>query len=326
MSKDESQKIKDWLARYENMTDGEKATLSNNLSKASEAMMRGEFITPDKLYIDLEFFRDTRLGTIMSFVMEAPDKEAAYQHFRKGLKSYQVRLYDTVTDHFPELGITEEQYTARRADPAFGETVFRLSPSTQYFSTFLENLKYNINHSQASEKWTRKYTDPTKQTYQRNYDPVHLFINTWPVVLKNEQIHEIGAAISHIFRLDVTCMCVDPAAMPADVWSKLEDITTVHLQRFMSNDAIHTWIGQQTYTGRYFFAPMILPAEVAGTLDDSEFDKQLSRLTDSMRLFYNFQWLHSARFCVDLTLFAPEDPEGEAEFDPTAPLPPLYGN
>lgn len=320
---EEQKKIDDFVKHFGDLSPEKQAQFHAHATASNEAFLQSEFVTPDILYVDLDFFRDTKLGTVMTFVLEQPDREAAYQEFRKGLKTYQIRLYDEVACHFPTLGFTEEEFRARHCDPSRADTIFRLSPATQYILSFKETLGQNVNHSQVREKWTKRFTGIGDSKYFLDYDTIHMFINTWPVKISHDEQKVIGAFFNTTFKLNITCICTDPLTMPVEFWSKLEDITTFHLKRFMDNDAIYKHVCQMTFSGRYFFAPLIIPREAKG-ISDQEFKRTLSIHTDMMRLFYHFHWIQSARFCVDLHAFGDVTDKKPSKEEIMQEIPSLY--
>lgn len=297
---EEQARIDAFMKHYSGLPTEEQNKIRHSMERAADAFFDGDLTTPDIFYLDLDFLRDSRIGTIMTFALERPNPEEAYHQVRAGLKDYQLRLYDEITPFFPALGITEEQYLERRNDPAWADRIFDHAPSTQYVYTIQEKLRHNANHSQVAERWKKKYLDHSKTQYTRQYDSVHFFVNTWPLQLSKERTASIGLFLTQTFKVDVTCINVDPKTMPFSLFRKFEEITTFYLKEFMDNEPLREQICHQTFTNNYFFAPLILPKqETAG----AQFKRELSILTDAMRLYYNFQWLHSARFCCDISLY-----------------------
>lgn len=101
-------------------------TLKRNNEKEFEDMMR----PIQKVYIDIEFLQDFRLGALIKLIKT----DVEYQYIREKIPLYSFSHGESVTKYFPDLGFKEEQIDEYLKDESHWEELAMDSP-------FYENVK-----------------------------------------------------------------------------------------------------------------------------------------------------------------------------------------
>lgn len=305
------------------MDEKQKEKLLSKLSAINEKLLKSELITPNRYYIDLDFIRDSNLGCLLSMISEQPlsERERLYKIFLSGLKAYQLRMFDDITRYFPGLPFTQEEFDHHLHNPEKSEEIFDYSPMTEYPHAIKANLEVNINHSQVAEKWKDIPIPEKPDHFLRQYEDVEFVINTYPLTLTKAQHDRIGHFFTTYFGVSVRLISIALRDLPVDLLKSCDDITLKSLPDITDNDAVFKGISEGDFIGKYIHIPLIFKPEVRSSIRDNEqLKKLIERITDQYRIFCIFNWIPSARFAVDLSLF---DDGEDKEIDPMAPLPSL---
>lgn len=271
-------------------------------------MIDAELITPDRLYLDWSLFRDPYLGAVISLLASAPDQTQSAEKFaylQACLPAYQNRCFHDVAHAMPKLGMTTSQILDRLADPTKHVEIFFAAPFTCFIQVLYANLQVNINHSAVRGKFKKIYLDD--KHHMRDYDPIRLSINTYPLVLSKRQHDLIGAFFTGNYAVDVEILSTDPKDLPLDFLLTMDELYTDHLPRLLDNTAFSQALSDMKFASKRLFAVKHLGPQRPPALKDRVIEAEFLRLQAVMDMMCQFTWLSSKLLAYDL--HPPVDPK-----------------
>lgn len=285
------------------MTDISQKFTEADVQKINAAMVEGELITSDHIYLDLRMFKDYNLGVINSFVVERDDAfgKRVHESLVKGMDAYQRRYFDTVCEHFPGLGITEEEFNTRFNDPKYANLIARLSPATDALNLLKVNLILNSNHSMVKGHYQKIPLDKFK--YARKFDAITLYINTYPLRLNKASCDVIGEFFTENFHVDVKILFSDPTRLFDVAVPRYEEFYFYRFDNVIENPIVMKRLEAFEFLKKKILCCPIAGADKAGLHKVEEMGPLLAHAKARYDLYTDFYWIPKSRTAAKPHLF-----------------------
>lgn len=285
-------------------------------------MVEQNLITFDEMYLDLALVRDFFLGAIYSLIAERPKDEALKNiaYVKANLKPYQMRLYHSVEQIFPELGFTNKQVKDRLRDKTKSNLIFRLSPTTEYVGILKYLILVNMNNSKLVEKYNK--VSMGKGYYVKDSHPITFHLNTYPLEITDPSL--LGLIVGFFtenYQVNVKPFCKDLAEIEGPLIGKIEEFHVYDLDAFLRNDCVklNLEMGGEDSSDilknlnilfkKRFFAPMIFDGERDSNIDREHAVEHIKMIHATLDvLSRKFDWIPNAHIAVDVSLFKSDLP------------------
>lgn len=296
-------------------TPEEAKIIKDKLVMLNEKFMEGELITPDKIYVDLPLLKDINLGVLFSLISRRKDPQKDFDYIKKNLKDYQIRIYDNPLKYFPELNISQEEFDCFKNDPKKHDEIYILSPFTIFQYVLKDNLKKNAQYSTMKKKYKDRPIPGRSGEFIRDYDDVTYFINTYPLEISDHNKKNLQVLISDHLGVNTIVFYQNVKSVSSKFFHKMDEINSYSPNLFLSNDSVRELLGKEEFLGKHIFMPLMFSKEKESLFEnkDEEFAREKQIFHATMALCSHFQWLESARYCVDISLFENEESSSKDE-------------
>ena len=185
------------------------------------ALMEGQFITPDLLYLDLFLLKDLHIGAIMSLAIERDEGEDIYNLISKNLDNYRQR-YFLDPCHYLSLPYTKEEVDSRLADEHYHDDIYLLSPMTNVLDSLINHIFININHSAIKDK----------------VNDITVHINTYPLKLSKKLTYALGIFIRDVLQINVKLLCKPINEFTVDELMEYDEYYLYYFKEFSDHKEI----------------------------------------------------------------------------------------
>ena len=210
-----------------------KALDADEIRAQSEAYMKQELVTPDRIYVDLALMKDLRLGAAMHLRMDQLDTLTTIEALRQANHKYRTRDFYDVPYYFPMLQITNDEIDCALKDPTQSDAIFAAAFPTRFCDSFNSHIRLNVNHNTAAGRYA---TNPTTKALEPI--PIRVFINTWPLRLSKRSIFTLGTYVAKRYGVDAQIGCVDPVTYPLDEFLQWEEHYLFYLKEYIERPDI----------------------------------------------------------------------------------------
>jgi hypothetical protein len=225
------------------------------LDKFSEKMITGGLITPDNIYIDLQYFKDLKLGSLMSLLYKESKINDVSEKFNKiklNMQKYTERKTDDLSKYF-DIGYTNDDIDNHLNDPQYSDEIFMLSPATAFIHVLSCQTQVNVNHSAVIGK----------------RDVITFTVNTYPLNLGNTPKRLLGDFINSVYY----CNCNVIYKSPSDIAKTIKDYDELYLfnlDKLSQIDLFQKQFSELTFLGKRIFAPALFKDEHSYKIEESQ--------------------------------------------------------
>ena len=281
-----------------------------------EYQIASELYTPDHYLIDLNLFKDLRVGAFTHLLNQLPFEEGKkyYDLFYKNLLQYQNRPFEELVRYVPGCPFSEEEIDKVFEDESLHEDILFKSPVTSAFRTLSSSILININNSRVAERWT---VNKLKKGYEILIDPIYFHINTYPLKLSSPILEKLKVFFQERYTVHIEFIYTPPKEYTVEqymlydemflrsAWDVFETDWLVEKPIFL--DGIHN---------RYMTAAPIFPREWKSFFKEGkalELHKSLRIMLNTIR---DVSWIPHSGYAIDETLY-PEMENNECHKTPT---------
>jgi len=273
----------------------------SQIQDLNKNLVEEELFTPDRMYLDWNLFRDPIIGAAITLLMTSPDQTQAALRFKKlseKIKNYEARCFNDIAYYIPELNISAQDIQIRLFDPDYQEKIFFAAPFTVFIQTLKAQLNININHSIVKEKFQKIVIRPGQ--YRKNFDPIRLVINTYPLTLQKRQMDLIGAFLVGNFKVDVDVICFDPKTIDVDLLLSMDEIYTTDITGLLANEPVSKAFTDLKFVAKRIYATRHLGYVREKGLKERAVEAEFIRMRSTLDVLSKFAWIDSDFITYDL--------------------------
>jgi len=203
------------------------------LEQYNTRMIEEGLHAPDRIYIDLDFIKDTQLSRVL---LNSDLTKEKYEALLQKIPEYRERVLYTF-----DFGISPN--IAMR-----DSVVFRMAPATEFLETwFPKYLMVNVNHSAVLGK----------------RETIEVVINTFPLVLPKDDRAHLCTYLAKRFGISVTAISKDPKDLPYTFWKCFQDLFVYRPNKgFMDRDEIRLAFTEMKFDKCRLYVPRLADTKV----------------------------------------------------------------
>ena len=278
--------------------------------KINSGIVEDQFYTPDHYYLDLSLVKDFKFAALLTLIAELPREEGVRVHgaLMKGIKRYQLRSFDTITNFVHKCPFTEEQVEDRLHDPKFSGQILRLAPVTAFINTISAHLIINANHSAVSENYTKVPLD--EKRFIRKFRHITFHINLYPLVLDKPGRDYVALFFLDNYGVMVELLYIEPNTFPFDLFQKCDEFMVKSLWDFMESPDIQKKTECLVSIKKSVITPAIFPTKLRHKFPSNTHTRECRTLKAYLDFFFTLIWLEPKRFALDQSLLNDDKPGG----------------
>ena len=258
--------------------------------------MEKQFFTPDRIYADLELFKDIGLGAIYhDLIVKKNDRElfeTVQRHLLENIKPYQTRKFETIEPFFKEFGYDDTFVSKALEDQINHDQIFLLAPNSKFIQLLARHLYRNANHSSPAERF-ETFVSETGEKRVRAI-AVTLTINTYPLTISESAMSHMAALIGESLGVNVVYVNKNPELFDIRDWkswlSKIDCFYCSSIVKFFEGPFILERCSDMAFVGKYMFFRKRLRRECRD-LPESDIEFEIQRSTPQLDVMCDFAWL-----------------------------------
>lgn len=215
--------------------------------KVNEAIVSKDFHPIRRIYFDLTWLKDTRMGLLL-----ATADNTRYHYLEAGLNKYNYRPQRKFTLTYPEFPYTEKQLTTWYTNPKYSYDIFDHSPDT--------DMSYHLDALLKQALEVNNRCD-----YRA---PIHLVINAYPLSI-NTLVSSYSRVLQTQFPQDsvrVSLISQNVANWKAATWKQYDALYVDDIARLCKyDDFVAVLFGSTTWVNTDIYSPP--------TVDDAIFQE-----------------------------------------------------
>lgn len=196
--------------------------------KVNSQIIERSLHSPDKIYIDIDFFKDFYVG---KYLLSPDMNEDKYQRLLKELPTYMKRR---VYNH-TFIGI----------NPATGpdmDKLFKISPITNFFKRWWPGYFLEVNsHSDVAGK---------------DRDLI-ITINTYPYTFEQSTMAYISKEIEQLCGAIIIIVNKDPKTLSQAFWGEFDDLFIFKMKEFQQGEGVQEAFTELEYAEKRIYTPQL---------------------------------------------------------------------
>lgn len=271
--------------------------------KYKEFDIASDFYTPDHYLLDLNLFKDTRVGAFNVLISQLPEDKTEKYHklFLSNLLKYQNRRHEELIPYVPGVPFKEEDIDNILKDESYAEDILAKSPVTAAFNTLTTLIETNINHSRPAERW--KVTKE-RVGYIIDIDPIYFHINTYPLKLSTPLLMNMRDFFFDHYRVHVEFVFTPPKEYTQEQVMGYDEMMVrsawdiLDCEWFVQNPIITNDIHK-----KYLCAPGIFPRELKKIVPAKSAVPILQSSEQFLSVAIRLKWLSFRDYALDPSFY-----------------------